>query len=59
MKILGIAIFLYGMVGYHVILNYLVDKLAYKYEKKFVVGIVLTSIAEAAFLAWLLVERFK
>lgn len=59
MKILGIVIFLYGMIGYHVILNYLVDKLAYKYEKRFVVGIVLASIAEAAFLVWLLVEKFK
>ena len=50
MKILGIAAFLYGMIGYYVILDYLVDKIAYEHEKKFVVMAVLASIAEAAFL---------
>lgn len=59
MKILGIAAFLYGMIGYYVILNYLVDKIAYEHEKKFVVMLVLASVAEAAFFAWLLIERFK
>jgi len=59
MKILGIAAFLYGMIGYYVILNYLVDKIVYEHEKKFVVMLVLASIAEAAFFAWLLMERVK
>lgn len=59
MKILGIAAFIYGMIGYYVILDYLVDKIAYEHEKKFVVMAVLASIAEAAFFAWLLMERFK
>lgn len=59
MKILGIAAFLYGMIGYYVILDYLVDKIVYEHEKKFVVMIVLASVVEAAFFAWLLIERFK
>ena len=59
MKILGIAAFIYGIIGYYIILHYLVDNWIYKHQKKFMVGIILASIAEAAFFAWLLIERFK